>query len=204
MARNLTALALNCTLKQSPDESSTEVIARQILDELGTHDIQGSSSIRAVDYDVRPGVEADMGAGDQWPGIVERIREADVLVFASPTWLGHMSSVAQRVLERLDAEISRTDEQGRPAMLNKVAVVAVVGNEDGAHKIIADSFQGLNDIGFTIPAQGATYWNHEAMNPKDYKDLDEAPDPVAATIRTLSADAAHLVRHLSQHQYPAA
>lgn len=203
MARNLTALALNCTLKQSPDESSTEVIARQILDELGTHDIQGSS-IRAVDYDLRPGVEADMGAGDQWPGIVERIREADVLVFASPTWLGHMSSVAQRVLERLDAEISRTDEQGRPAMLNKVAVVAVVGNEDGAHKIIADSFQGLNDIGFTIPAQGATYWNHEAMNPKDYKDLDETPDPVAATIRTLSANAAHLVRHLSQHQYPAA
>lgn len=203
MARNLTALALNCTLKQSPDESSTEVIARQILDELGTHDIQGSS-IRAVDYDLRPGVEADMGAGDQWPGIVEKIREADVLVFASPTWLGHMSSVAQRVLERLDAEISRTDEQGRPAMLNKVAVVAVVGNEDGAHKIIADSFQGLNDIGFTIPAQGATYWNHEAMNPKDYKDLDETPDPVAATIRTLSANAAHLVRHLSQHQYPAA
>lgn len=203
MARNLTALALNCTLKQSPDESSTEVIARQILDELGTHDIQGSS-IRAVDYDLRPGVEADMGAGDQWPGIVERIREADVLVFASPTWLGHMSSVAQRVLERLDAEISRTDEQGRPAMLNKVAVVAVVGNEDGAHKIIADSFQGLNDIGFTIPAQGATYWNHEAMNPKDYQDLDETPDPVAATIRTLSANAAHLVRHLSQHQYPAA
>lgn len=203
MARNLTALALNCTLKQSPDESSTEVIARQILDELGTHDIQGSS-IRAVDYDLRPGVEADMGAGDQWPGIVERIREADVLVFASPTWLGHMSSVAQRVLERLDAEISRTDEQGRPAMLNKVAVVAVVGNEDGAHKIIADSFQGLNDIGFTIPAQGATYWNHEAMNPKDYKDLDETPDPVAATIRTLSTNAAHLVRHLSQHQYPAA
>lgn len=127
-----------------------------------------------------------------------------MLVFASPTWLGHMSSVAQRVLERLDAEISRTDEQGRPAMLNKVAVVAVVGNEDGAHKIIADSFQGLNDIGFTIPAQGATYWNHEAMNPKDYKDLDETPDPVAATIRTLSANAAHLVRHPSQHQYPAA
>ena len=157
-----------------------------------------------MDYDLRPGVEADMGAGDRWPGIVEKIREADVLVFASPTWLGHMSSVAQRVLERLDAEISRTDEQGRPAMINKVAVVAVVGNEDGAHKIIADSFQGLNDIGFTIPAQGATYWNHEAMNPKDYQDLDETPDPVAATIRTLSANAAHLVRHLSQHQYPAA
>lgn len=202
MAKNLTALALNCTLKQSPGESSTEVITQQILQELGTHNIEGRS-IRVVDYDLRPGVEADMGDGDQWPGIVEDIRKADVLVFASPTWLGHMSSVAQRVLERLDAELSRTDEQGRPAMFGKVAVVAVVGNEDGAHKIIADSFQGLNDIGFTIPAQGATYWNHEAMNPKDYKDLDETPEPVAATIRTLSANAAHLAGQLSHHRYPA-
>ena len=115
-----------------------------------------------------------------------------------------MSSVAQRVLERLDAEISRTDDQGRPAMFGKVAVAAVVGNEDGAHKIIADTFQGLNDIGFTIPAQGATYWNHEAMNPKDYKDLTETPEAVRATISTLSANAAHLARHLKDHQYPGA
>ena len=144
-----------------------------------------------------------MGQGDQWPEIARAVRASDVLVFATPTWVGHMSSVAQRVLERLDAEISSTDDQGRPAMFGKVAVVAAVGNEDGAHKIIADSFQGLNDIGFTIPAQGATYWNHEAMNPKDYKDLVETPEAVAATIRTLSANAAHLARHLSQQQYPA-
>lgn len=199
---NLSALAVNCTLKPSPEESSTGVIAGQILDELGTRGISGET-IRAVDYDIRPGVAADMGDGDQWPEIVQRLWETDVLVFATPTWLGHMSSVAQRVLERLDAELSHTDDQGRPAMFGKVAVVAVVGNEDGAHKIVADSFQGLNDIGFTIPAQGATYWNHEAMNPKDYKDLRETPEAVAATIRTLSANAAHLIRHLSQERYPA-
>jgi hypothetical protein len=57
-------------------------------------------------------------------------------------------------------------------MLGKVAVV---GNEDGAHKVVADMFQGLNDIGFSIPAQGATYWNGEAMQTKDYNDLDEVP-----------------------------
>lgn len=201
MTTNLTALALNCTLKPSDGESSTEVISTQILEELSTHGVQGHS-IRVVDFDVRPGVKADMGSGDQWPQIADQIRDADVLVFATPTWVGHMSSVAQRVLERLDAELSRTDSQGRPTMFGKVAVVAVVGNEDGAHKIVADSFQGLNDIGFTIPAQGATYWNHEAMNPKDYKDLEETPEAVAATIRTLCANAAHLAGYLSQQQYP--
>lgn len=176
-------------------------MARQVLDELATHGVDGDV-VRVVDYDVRPGVAADMGEGDQWPQILERINSADVLVFATPTWLGHMSSVAQRVLERLDAALSETDDQGRPAMFGKTAVVAVVGNEDGAHKIIADSFQALNDIGFTIPAQGGTYWNSEAMNPVDYKDLEQTPSAVAATTKTLAANAAHLTRLLRREQYP--
>lgn len=176
-------------------------MARQVLDELASHDVEGDV-VRVVDYEVRPGVAADMGGGDQWPEILARVQRADVLVFATPTWLGHMSSVAQRVLERLDAALSDTDEQGRPAMVGKTAVVAVVGNEDGAHKIVADSLQGLNDIGFTIPAQAGTYWNSEAMNPVDYKDLEETPSAVAATTTTLAANAAHLTRLLCREQYP--
>ena len=84
----------------------------------------------------------------------KRSLPADILVFSTPTWLGHMSSVAQRVLERLDAELSETDDRGRPILFGKVAIVAVVGNEDGAHAIVADAFQGLNDMGYSIPAQG--------------------------------------------------
>lgn len=202
MDNALKATALVCTLKPSPSESSSDVIAGQVLDELARHGVEGET-IRVVDYDVKPGVEADMGDGDQWPEIAERIRNSDVLVFATPTWLGHMSSVAQRVLERLDAELSNTDEQGRPAMFGKIAVVAVVGNEDGAHKIIADAHQGLNDIGFTIPAQGSTYWNSEAMNPRDFKDLETTPEAVASTTKTLAANAAHLSSLLAGRQYPA-
>lgn len=177
-------------------------MARQVLEALGEHDVRGEV-VRVVDHDVRPGVEADMGEGDQWPALRERIRAADILVLATPTWLGHMSSVAQRVLERLDAELSETDATGRPAMFDKVAVSAVVGNEDGAHKIVADTFQALNDIGFSIPAQGCTYWNHEAMNPKDFKDLAETPEAVASTTATLAANAAHLARRLRAEPYPA-
>lgn len=202
MDTSLKALALVCSLKASPAESSSELIARQILDEMSGHRIEGET-LRVVDYDVRPGVDDDMGDGDQWPQILDKIRATDVLVLSTPTWLGNPSSIAQRVLERLDAQLSATDQQGRPTMFGKVAVVAVVGNEDGAHKIVADMFQGLNDIGFTIPAQGCTYWNNEAMNPKDYKDLAETPPAVASTIATLSANAAHLARFLEAQQYPA-
>ncbi|MEU1960381.1 NAD(P)H-dependent oxidoreductase [Nocardia sp. NPDC019304] len=197
------ALALVCTLKKSPAESSSDLIARQVLDELAGHDVQGTA-LRVVDYDVLPGVTADEGPGDQWPSIRERIAAADILLVATPTWVGHMSSVAQRVLERLDAELSETDDAGRPAMVGKVATVAVVGNEDGAHKIVADLYQGLNDIGFTIPAQGCTYWNDQAMGGTDYQDLDSVPKAVASATAALARNAAHLARVLRAQQYPPA
>lgn len=198
----LRALALVCSLKPSPAPSSSQLLAEQVLEQLSGRGVEGTV-VRVVDHNVLPGVEADMGEGDAWPGIREQILDADILVFATPTWMGHMSSVAQRVLERLDAELSVTDDEGRPHLTGKVAVVAVVGNEDGAHKIIADSFQALNDVGFTIPAQAGTYWNGEAMLPGDYNDLDETPEAVASTNATAASNAAHLARALRTQVYPA-
>ncbi|MGI5132106.1 flavodoxin family protein [Pseudonocardia sp. CA-107938] len=197
----LTALALNCTLSPAPAESSTQLLIDQVLAALDGHGVKGDT-VRVVDLDVRPGVETDMGDGDDWPVIREQILAADILVLGSPTWLGHPSSVAQRVLERLDAEISETDDEGRPTMFGKVAVVVVVGNEDGAHKVTADLFQALDDVGFTIPAQGGVYWNGEAMSGVDYKDLDETPEAVATTTATLATNAAHLARLLAGAPYP--
>jgi multimeric flavodoxin WrbA len=198
----LRALALNCTLKPSPSESSGDLLAQQVLDALAPHGVEGEI-VRVVDFDVKPGVEADMGDGDEWPGIRDKVMAADILVFATPTWMGHMSSVAQRVLERLDAELSETDDEGRPILAGKVAVVAVVGNEDGAHAIIADAYQGLGDVGFSIPSQGGVYWNGEAMHTTDYKDLPEAPEKVASTTQTLARHAAHLAKVLAEQPYPA-
>ncbi|MGY1770319.1 flavodoxin family protein [Blastococcus sp. SYSU D00813] len=200
-ASPLSALALVCTLSPSPKPSSSEKMARQVLDALAGHGVTGDV-VRVVDHDVKPGVEVDMGEGDAWPAIRERMMAADILVVSTPTWVGHMSSVAQRVLERLDGELSETDDSGRPLVTGKVAVTAVVGNEDGAHKITADLMQGLNDIGFTIPAQGGTYWNDEAMGGRDYLDLEETPEAVASTTRTLAENAAHLARALRATPYP--
>jgi multimeric flavodoxin WrbA len=197
----LRALALVCSLKPSPAPSSSDLMARQVLEQLGKHGVTGSV-VRVVDHDVKPGVEVDMGEGDEWPAIREQMMAADILIVSTPTWVGHMSSVAQRVLERLDGELSETDDSGRPLITGKVAVTAVVGNEDGAHKITADLMQGLNDMGFTIPAQGGTYWNDEAMGSRDYQDLDETPEAVASTTSTLAENAAALARALKASPYP--
>jgi multimeric flavodoxin WrbA len=189
----LTALALVCTLNPSPAESSSELIAQQLLGELARHDVTGTS-VRVVDHDVKPGVELDMGDGDAWPRIRAQIVDADILVIATPTWMGQQSSVCQRVLERLDAELSETGPDGRTVVSGMVAVAAVVGNEDGAHHVSAVVFQSLSDVGFTIPAQ--------AMHRIDYKDLSETPEGTAAATATVAANAAHLARLLRDSDYP--
>ncbi|ADT98051.1 flavodoxin family protein [Mycolicibacterium gilvum] len=199
--QSLRAVALICSLKPSPAESSSALMAEHVFENLRAHGVD-CEQVRCVDYDIAPGVEADMGGGDQWPQIREKILAADILVLSSPIWLGHPASVTQRVLERLDAELSNTDEQERPVMVGKVALVAVVGNEDGAHKVVADLFQALNDVGYSIPAQGCTYWNGPAMESGDYKDLDEVPEQVASTTAAAARNAAHLARALKQAQYP--
>ena len=132
-----------------------------------------------------------------------RAAAADVVVIASPIWLGHPASVTQRVLERLNAESAETDDQGRPILYGKVGLVAVVGNEDGAHKVTADVMQGLNDVGFTLPAQGGTYWVGEAMQKVDYQDLEGIPEIVATTTANAARNAAHLARTLREVEYPA-
>ena len=202
MDAQLTALAINCTLKPSPADSSSELLGRQILKALAEHGVIGTM-VRAVDHTLLPGVGKDMGQGDEWPALRAQVLAADVLVFLTPTWLGQHSSIAQRVLERLDAELSETDARGRPTLFDKVAIAGIVGNEDGAHHIAAILFQSLNDVGFNIPAQGSVYWNGEAMQQTDYKDLPETPEKVAQATATAAADAAHLARLLRGQGYSA-
>lgn len=201
---SLRALALVCTLTPSPGSSSSVLMAEQVLGALAEHGVTGEL-VRVVDHDVRPGVQLDMGNGDAWPAIRAKLIDADILVFATPTWMGQHSSVAQRVLERLDAELSETDAEGRLQTFGKVAVAAVVGNEDGAHHISDVLFQGLNDVGFTLAANAVTYWNDEAQgDARDYEDLPQTPEGVASTTRTVAANAAHLARLLKDAGYPAA
>ena len=201
MPTSLRALVLNCTLKRSPAESSTDLLATEVVAALAEHDVE-SALVRVVDHDVRFGVSIDEGDGDAWPQIREQILASDILVLATPIWLGQPSAVCKMVLERLDAEIAETDDAGRMLTFGKVAGVAVVGNEDGAHHVSAELFQALSDTGFTIPANAVTYWVGEAMQSTDYRDVEPRPEKTAATTSVLAANAAHLARLLRSASYP--
>jgi multimeric flavodoxin WrbA len=199
---DLTCFVLNCTLKSSPAKSSAELLGSQVLEAFGALGVSGSIE-RVVDHDVRFGVSTDEGDGDGWPVLRQKMLDADVFVLVTPIWMGQPSSVAKMVLERLDAELSETDDEGRLLTFGKVAGVGVVGNEDGAHHTSAEIFQALNDVGFTLPAQAVTYWVGEAMQAVDYQDLDETPEQTAGTTTVLARHATHLAGLLKESAYPA-
>ncbi|WP_312224393.1 flavodoxin family protein [Stutzerimonas nitrititolerans] len=198
----LSALAINCTLKASPQQSSCDLLLTQAQRELEKLGVT-CEQLRAVDFDIKPGVTSDEGPGDDWPMIRQKVLAADILLLGTPIWLGHPSSVCQRVLERLDAFLSETDDQQRMVSYGRVACVAVVGNEDGAHHVVAELYQGLNDVGFTIPANGCTYWVGEAMGSTDYKDAGPR-EKTANTNAMLARNAVHLAKLLKQSGYPGA
>jgi multimeric flavodoxin WrbA len=199
----LKVVAFNCSLKSArgKEQSSTEVLLSQLMEALAEQGASGSV-VRAVDHDIRPGVTSDEGEGDAWPALRQRVVDADILVMATPIWLGQPSSVAKRVMERLDAFLGETDDKGRMPSYGKVGIVVVVGNEDGAHHCAAELIQAMTEVGFTCPPGGVTYWVGEAQGDKVYKDLDKTPKVVADTTAMLAANTAHLARLLKASTYP--
>ncbi len=196
------AIAINCTLKRSGGEpSSTDKMIGLIVGELNKHGVACSETIRLADCNILPGVKSDEGEGDDWPDIRRRILDHDILIFGTPIWLGQLSSIGQRVLERMDAFLGETDDYGRMPSFGKIAVAAIVGNEDGAHHVTATLYQALADEGWTIPASGAAYWVGEAMHKVDFKDLPKVPDEVRQGVAMLAANAAHLANLLKDQPY---
>ena len=195
------AIVINCTLKPSPEASNTDLLADELVTALQAGEVE-VERVRAVDFDIRPGVSSDEGDGDQWPGLRRRILDAEILVMATPTWLGRPSSVAQRVLERMDAMLSETDDEGRPVAYNRVAGVVVTGNEDGAHHVISEISGGLVDIGYTIPGQSWTYWNRGPGPGPSYSETDEGHDWSAQTARAAAQTLIGVAAALAAHPLP--
>lgn len=196
------ALLLNCTLKRSPEASSTEALGGVVLRRLAAEGVE-TGMIRVVDLAIAPGVTSDEGDGDQWPQIHAALLEAEILVIATPTWLGQPSSITQRVLERMDAMLSETREDGTPVAYNRVAGIVVTGNEDGAHHIIAVVAQALIDIGYTVPGQAWTYWNKGPGPGEDVYLTSDETDWSNTTGETAAVNLVAVARALQAHPIPA-
>jgi len=195
------AVVLNCTLKPGPATSNTEALAREVCNALSEHGVE-SELIRVVDSNVATGVTSDEGEGDGWPEIRQKILAAEILILATPTWVGQPSSVAQKVVERLDAMLTETDDADRPVAYNRVGGIVVTGNEDGAHHIIGVLAQVLIDVGFTVPGQSWTYWNRGPGAGPSYLETDEKHDWSIKQARVAASNLVAVARALAATPIP--
>jgi multimeric flavodoxin WrbA len=170
---DLRALFVNCTLKPSPRTSHTGGlmdVARAILEANGV----SVESVRAVDWDIAPGVYPDMTehgvASDAWPELFEKVERADILVLGTPIWLGEKSSVCQRVIERLYAHSGQVNDKGQYRFYGRVAGCIVTGNEDGVKHCAMGILYALQHIGYLIPPQADAGWIGEAGPGPSYLD----------------------------------
>ncbi len=190
----LKALGINCTLKRSPEVSNTEALMNRVLEILGEHGVE-TEILRPVDYEIKFGVSSDEGDGDEWPGILEKIKGADILLMGMSIWFGVRSSVCQMVIERLDGTYNERNEVGQYPLYNKVAGVVVTGNEDGAHASAETTLFNMTHLGCAIPPNADTYWVGEAGPGPSYLDAGGPEHPY--TKRT-SSWCAHNLLHLAR------
>jgi len=194
------ALILNCTLTARPEQSNTEALVDVVAAAMRQEGID-VDVVHVADNDVKPGVSD--GEGDEWPAVLALLRNAEILVIATPTWRSQPSSIAERVLERMDALIAETDEQGRPFAYNRVGGIVVTGHEDGAHYVIAEVARSLIDIGYTVPGQAWTYWNMGPRPGPSYLETDHEHDWSERTGRTAAANLVAVARALAEGPMPA-
>ena len=194
------ALILNCTLTARPEQSNTEALVDVVAAAMRQEGID-VDVVHVADNDVKPGVSD--GEGDEWPAVLALLRNAEILVIATPTWRSQPSSIAERVLERMDALIAETDEQGRPFAYNRVGGIVATGHEDGAHHVIAEVARSLIDIGYTVPGQAWTYWNMGPRPGPSYLETDHEHDWSERTGRTAAANLVAVARALAEGPMPA-
>ncbi|RYU87905.1 flavodoxin family protein [Mucilaginibacter terrigena] len=183
------ALVLNCTLKPSPAVSNTEALAVEVMRELERFGVK-TKMIRVADHNIITGIKSDLGDGDAWPAILKELLNSEILIIATPTWMGTMSSEALKVLERINGLYPKRDAQNRPVTFNKVAGFVVTGAEDGARHVVSEIAGALMDIGFTIAPQSYTYWNNGPGPGDNYLESDYRKE---WSIETGKAAAANLV-----------
>lgn len=197
------AVALNCTLKKSPAVSHTDALIEKVtglMEPLGVE----SEVVRVVDYKVPFGVDSDMGDGDEWPLIYDKIKGAGIVILGTPIWMGVRSAVARLVVERLDGSYADGDpETGQFPLYNKVAGVIVTGNEDGAHSAAETTLFNFSHFGCTIPANSDCYWVGDAGPGPSY--IEAGGDKhmyTNKTARYMAHNLVHMAKLLEANPYP--
>jgi len=163
------AIILLGTLKKE-GLSNTEVLSEFLAGILRQKNVE-CAILKLVDYNILPGTYSNMGPEDDWPGLLQQLLLADIIIFATPIWWNNQSSEIQKVIERLD-ELHDEVLAGKPSRLDgKVGGIVITGDSDGAQHIIANLSNFFNAVGLALPPYTtlSVLWGKQAKGVKTTK-----------------------------------
>jgi multimeric flavodoxin WrbA len=174
---DLKAVTVNCSLKHNPEESHTRLllsVAEEIMRKSGV----AVEHVHALSHEIPSGIYPDMTEHgcdrDDWPKIWMKIEVADILIVATPIWLGEESSVCRILIERLYGMSGLLNNKGQSLYYGKVGGTVITGNEDGIKHCAMSILYALQHLGCTIPPQADCGWIGEAGPGPSYGDVLES------------------------------
>ena len=202
----LGAVFLLATLKPSRsgrEFSHTDTMCEVVAECLRSHNV-ACEIVRLVDYDIKPGIKSNMGKGDEWPGILKKVLDADIIVFATPVWWGLQSSLMQRAIERLDELHNELLDTGKSRLTNKVGGIVITGEEDGEQHITGNIANFLLAIGVTLPPQCAVTYLGDYTRATKKSLAKRFKEENGDAIETMARNLAFFARLLRENNIPEA
>ncbi|MEO5690793.1 MAG: NAD(P)H-dependent oxidoreductase [Candidatus Saccharimonadales bacterium] len=175
---DLSAVIINCSITKNKKDSHTQKLIDRFSYILRIEGVT-VEDIYAMDHRIAFGMiknGADVGLTDEWPELQKRILTADILVIATPIWLGVKSSLATLVIERLYAYSSDANDKGQYIYYGKTGGCLITGNEDGIKHCAMDMLFALQHIGYMIPPQADAGWIGEVGPGPSYGDQVDGTD----------------------------
>lgn len=204
MPEQLRAVFLLGTLKKKQQLSHTQVLCDVVAEVFKEKENVESDIIRLRDFDIQPGTKTEID-DDDWPGILERVFAADIVIFATPVWWGIQSSLIQRAIERMDELNDEQLETGKSRFQNKTGGIVITGAEDGAEHIIGNILNFMSWNGFTIPPAPSVSWLGElSEDTREAAEKKFRSKEIRQMAETFARNQAFLARVLKQHPLPEA
>jgi multimeric flavodoxin WrbA len=143
--------------------SNTETLCEFLADRLAKRSVS-VEIVKLVEHDIPAGTYSNMGDGDEWPAILDRVLQSDIVIFATPIWWGGHSSLIQRVIERLDELHDRMMAGETSPLDGKAGGMVITGDSDGAQHVIGNVANFFNAIGLVLPpyATLSVLWEGQA------------------------------------------
>jgi multimeric flavodoxin WrbA len=200
----LKAIILVGSLKNDSGTPNTLLLSQFLAKHFAEYNTE-YEIITLVDHDIKAGTYTNIDS-DDWPSILEKLLNSDIVIFATPVWWGIQSSLTQRVIERLDELHDEIMEKGKSRLVNKVAGIIVTGDSDGAEHIIGNLANFFVALGLTIPPFGTltVLWSGFAKKSEKSKEekLKYLEDNYTSTAKKAVQYLAFMARILKNNPYP--